>query len=65
MHNNYGRFTKLTTLPTGTKFWVRNGCWNGEIVESDGIKYIHIIETNSTRKLEEYDELAIDILLKD
>lgn len=61
MHNNYGEFTKLITLPVGTTFWVRNGCWEGKIVEVDGVKYIHIVETNLTRKLEEDEELAIDI----
>lgn len=35
-----GVLTDMTTLPIGTKFFVCNGCWDGEIVELDGLKAI-------------------------
>ena len=61
MNNDYGEFTKLATLPVGTRFWVRNGCWNGKIVEVNGSKSLYIVETGRTRTINKDDELAIDI----
>lgn len=30
----------VSYLPVGTKFWVQNGHWDGEIIEVDGIKHV-------------------------
>jgi hypothetical protein len=61
---DYGKYTKMITLPVGTKFWVRNGFWEGEIVEVDNVKCIHAIGVHIVpiKELGEDYELAIDIL---
>ncbi|GAA0101524.1 hypothetical protein UT300012_22390 [Paraclostridium bifermentans] len=34
----------LDDLPVGTKFFVVNGAWDGEIVELDNIRYIKTVK---------------------
>ncbi|MCZ4246969.1 hypothetical protein BXO87_02390 [Bacillus sp. GZB] len=62
--NRYGgTLTKISTLEVGTKFYVVNGAWDGEIVEKDGIKQLRIAGSRTTPltgKNAEY-ELYIDI----
>lgn len=48
--NGYGMTTDIYMLDVGTKFSVNNGAWDGEIIEVDGKKYVHVIETG--RKVE-------------
>jgi hypothetical protein len=58
----YGVTTDIYKLPVGTKFHVVNGAWDGEIVEKDKLKYMHIIETDKFVELKpdvDY-ELVID-----
>lgn len=34
--------TRIDTLKVGTKFYVYNGAWHGEIVQKDGVNHISI-----------------------
>lgn len=60
MKDQYGEYIKLKTLPIGTKFWVRNGYWDGEIVEQNGVKCLHCIG-HFVRPITDNEELAINI----
>lgn len=40
MRNNEGIHTLMRDLAVGTKFYVYNGCWSGEVVEDGGVKMI-------------------------
>lgn len=54
----------MINLPVGTKFWVINGHWDGEIVEKENKKYIKSYNGNTlvNEFLIEGDyELQIDI----
>jgi len=35
-----GIVTDVNQLPTGARFFVRNGAWYGEITEKDGQRYV-------------------------
>lgn len=61
---NYGRMkTYMSTLAAGTKFYVYNGHWDGEIVEINGTKYISIGGENSIN-LSEYPNYTLEIKIK-
>lgn len=40
MRNYEGTKTIMSDLAVGTKFYVYNGAWNGEIVEESGVKMV-------------------------
>lgn len=61
-YNKYGKFTKISDLEVGTKFYVRNGHWYGEIKLIDGVRYIYIGEIDTIVGIRDDYELAIDIL---
>lgn len=42
-----GTITDVSVLPVGTEFHVRNGLWNGRIVERDGMKAVEITEIDT------------------
>lgn len=55
-----GKLTDLRTLPAGTKFFVANGCWEGEKLEDDYI-LVHAPAGNRTVKLtDEHHSLYLD-----
>ncbi len=45
-----GKLTDLNTLPAGTKFFVANGCWEGEKLEGDYI-LVHAPKEDKVVKL--------------
>lgn len=49
--HSYGTTTDMYSLAVGTKFSVVNGLWDGEIIEIDGEKYLHIDDTGKNIKL--------------
>ena len=49
-----GTITDMMTLPVGTKFYVHNGAWNGEIVEKNKAKCIKI-KGQGTIKIDKED----------
>jgi hypothetical protein len=58
----YGGTTiRLMTLPVGTKFFVRNGAWDGEIVMHKGIKSLCVVDIGRIHPIKEDDVLDIDI----
>lgn len=63
--NGYGITTDIYFLPIGTKFYVNNGFWKGEIIEIDGEKHIRYgVGEGRTEKLDYYNDynLSIEIL---
>lgn len=48
MHKKYRRIFRI---PDGTKFYVKNGHWRGQLVLIDGVKHIKVFETDRTYKL--------------
>ena len=56
--------TVMSTLEVGTKFYVINGHWDGEIIEINGVKYVKVSGPDGNlinlEKDPEY-ELSIDI----
>lgn len=50
----------LSTLPTGTKFYVRNGCYYAQIVEKDGNKYIETYDNNGFIKGTEVTSITLE-----
>lgn len=63
MKDNYGEYTKMITLPVGTKFFVVNGHWEGEIILKDGIKHIRV-EGDKEYPIKDTDENVIEIQSK-
>lgn len=62
MYNeDYGEFKKMRDVLVGTRFYVRNGRWTGEVVSRDGMKCIHVHETGGVFPIPDDYELAIDI----
>lgn len=60
-NTNYGKTADIYKLPLGTKFTVNNGGWDGEIIEVDGKKCMHIIDTGKKIELEEDYDYALVI----
>lgn len=58
--DEYGEMTQLITLPVGTKFYVRNGDWEGEIFLKNGVKYL--VNLKVEKPIKDTDYLAIDII---
>lgn len=52
-----GTVTDVASLPLGTEFFVRNGCWNGRIVLHNGVKAIQVSE-HDTGRIRNVRELA-------
>lgn len=69
-----GIVTDIAKLPTGTRFFVRNGAWYGEITEKADQRYVstyaadfsdvdkHHIKPVNVVALSDYSILAINIL---
>lgn len=53
----------MSELPVGTKFYVNNGAWDGEIIEENGKKHLHVLATGSKFDLtaEERKDYKLDI----
>lgn len=51
--SDFGTTTDIYMLPIGTKFWVVNGAWSGEIVENNGVKSVLVIATGDIREIKE------------
>jgi hypothetical protein len=52
IHPKYqGTLTYYNDLPIGTKFWVCNGCWTGLIVEVEGAKKLHVLDTDQIHEI--------------
>lgn len=49
----------LMKLPVGTAFHVVNGEWDGEIVEKDGKKAIHVFETDNVITINETNRYGL------
>lgn len=46
-HPQYGgTLAYYRDLPVGTKFYVCNGAWNGEIKEIEGVNKVYVVETD-------------------
>lgn len=61
-HPKYGgKLTYYKDLEIGAEFYVTNGAWYGKIVEVDGIKKVHVVETGRTLDIDDtkYDWLNI------
>jgi hypothetical protein len=58
-NNGYGMTTDIFMLPIGTTFRVTNGAWNGEIVEEEGKKMIHVVETGRKYILKEDNDYML------
>lgn len=56
-----GRPTLMHTLPVGTKFYVHNGCWKGQIVEKDNFKHLKI----GNLALPLTDDYSLDISIEE
>lgn len=61
MQDYHGTWTYMNTLPVGTKFFVCNGYWHGEIVEENGERQIHVFDIDSTFKIDNDYDLSIII----
>lgn len=62
-HPKYGGIlTFIKELPIGTNFYVTNGHWNGEIVEHENEKKIHIKEINEYYQINPTKYVWIKIL---
>ena len=56
----------LDKLPVGTKFFVNNGSWAGEVIRNEaGNKLIHIPEINSSKPATYFKDLNIRIISKE
>ena len=55
-----GRLTDLRTLPTGTKFFVANGWWEGEKLEGDYILVYAPDGKQITELTDEHHSLYLD-----
>ncbi|MGG1263754.1 hypothetical protein [Brevibacillus laterosporus] len=56
----------LFHLPVGTKFYVLNGAWDGQIIEEDGIKKLLVADTGKKIELtEEIGKYDLDITIKE
>lgn len=54
IHPEYGGvLTYIKDLEIGTKFFVKNGLWTGEIIAGPDRKLIKVIESNNTFKIPE------------
>ena len=49
----------LMTLPVGTTFHVMNGFWDGKIVEKDGQKSVHVLDTGNVIKIDEINRYGL------
>lgn len=56
-----GTTTIMSTLEVGTKFYVCNGGWEGEIVSIGGVKHIRIDDDRNV-KLDDKYSLDINII---
>lgn len=43
--------TDVRTLDVGTKFYVSNGGWSGEIIEVNGVKHMLVVDTGKAYNL--------------
>lgn len=63
-----GRYGGITTLlkelEVGTKFYVHNGAWSGEIISLGGIKYVMIEGDKLENAIEISDDKTLDITKK-
>ena len=59
-HKYGGKLTDLRTLPTGTKFHVVNGYWNGEKLEGDRILVHAPLGDKVIELTEEHHSLYLD-----
>lgn len=59
--NGYGKTTDIYNLEVGTRFRVSNGAWDGEIVEKDGAKCIHVIDTGKVIELKPNKDYSLVI----
>lgn len=56
---------KMIKLPVGTKFWVNNGHWDGQIIEKENKKYIEAYEGKVLKNVFSIDEdYELDIIIK-
>ncbi|ALA07222.1 hypothetical protein SECTIM467_98 [Brevibacillus phage SecTim467] len=39
-------WTDVSKLAVGTEFNVINGAWDGKIIEVDGVKHLHVLDTD-------------------
>lgn len=53
----------MSTLDVGTRFYVNNGAWDGEIIEIDGVKHIDIAGLR-TLDLSKHTDYKLDITVK-
>jgi hypothetical protein len=59
-----GTTTIIKTLDVGTKFYVNNGAWNGEIVLKDGVKCILIEGDDMENAMPIIDDRTLDITIQ-
>lgn len=59
-----GTTTVIKSLPVGTKFYVHNGAWNGEIISRDGVKCVLIEGEKVENAREIKDERTLDISIE-
>lgn len=55
-----GIVTNVSKLPVGTKFYVNNGAWYGEIGEDDSSRYIKI-EGHGKRRYNENSTILLSL----
>ena len=62
IHPKYGGvLTDLLDLPVGTKFFVTNGNWNGEILQNDFVFVHSIFGTYAVRLSPEHHSLYLEL----
>lgn len=59
-----GTRTVLSTLPVGTKFYVHNGAWNGEIIDVNNQKKLLIEGDNMKNARNIVDGQTLDISIR-
>jgi len=52
---------EMRALPVGTRFYVHNGAWHGQIVEDDGEKRVLVEETGDVHPMRDNPEIEITI----